>query len=94
MRKAMRPKKPVVQKNGERLDIRLKNIDFLVKGNGDVTIGRIGPIRCAAVAADEDRQLAALVRRPRESLQDLLARLDGAIKQAWENDVFLDEING
>ncbi len=73
---------------------RLKNIDFLVRGNGDITIGRIGPIRCAAVAADGDQQLAALVRRPRESLTDLLARLDAAIQKAWEDDVFLDEING
>ena len=72
----------------------LKNIDFLVRGNGDITIGRIGPIRCAAVAADGDQQLAALVRRPRESLQDLLARLDTAIERAWQDDVFLDEING
>jgi hypothetical protein len=72
----------------------LKNIDSLVKGNGDITIGRIGPIRCAAVAADGDQQLAALVRRPKESLQDLLARLDAAIERAWEDDVFLDEING
>jgi hypothetical protein len=72
----------------------LKNIDSLVKGNGDITIGRIGPILCAAVAADGDQQLAALVRRPKESLQDLLARLDAAIERAWEDDVFLVEING
>ena len=71
-----------------------KNIDALVKGNGDITIGRIGPIPCAAVAADGDQQLAALVRRPRESLQDLLARLDVAIEGAWGDDVFVDEING
>jgi hypothetical protein len=38
--------------------------------------------------------LAALVRRPRESLEELLARLDAAIGDAWENDVFTDEING
>lgn len=73
---------------------RFKNIDFLVRGNGDVTIGRIGPIRCAAVASDGDQQLAALVRRPRESLEELLERLDAAIEKAWEEDVFLDEING
>lgn len=72
----------------------LKNIDSLVKGNGDITIGRIGPIPCAAVASDNDQQLAALVRRPRESLQDLLARLDAAIERAWEDDIFVDEING
>ena len=73
---------------------RFRNIDSLVSGDGDVSIGRIGPVRCAAVASDEDQQLAALVRRPRESLEELLARLDAAIERAWEEDVFLDEING
>jgi hypothetical protein len=73
---------------------RLKHIDSLVRGNGDITIGRIGPSPCAAVAADGDQQLAALVRRPRESLADLLARLDAATERAWEDGVFLDEING
>jgi hypothetical protein len=74
--------------------MRLKNIEFLIDGNGDVTLGRIGPVRCAAVAADEDRQLAALVRGRGESLEDLPMRLDAAIEAAWEKDVFLDEING
>jgi hypothetical protein len=73
---------------------RWTNIDTLVKGNGDITIGRVGPVRCAAVASDGDQMLAALVRRSRESLEDLLARLDAAIGDAWENDVFVDEING
>lgn len=74
--------------------IRWKNIDSLVRGDGDITIGRIGPVRCAAVATDDDQQLAALVRRPRESFEDLLDRLDAAIERAWEDDVFIDEING
>jgi len=71
-----------------------KNVDFLIRGNGDVTIGRVGPIRCAAIAADGDQMLAALVRRPRESLQDLLTRLDAALERAWEEQEFVDEING
>jgi hypothetical protein len=71
---------------------RYENIDFLVKHGGDVTIGRIGPVRGAA-AADGDRSLAMLVRRPRESLEELLARLDAAIGKAWDDDVFIDEIN-
>lgn len=37
---------------------RWKHIDALVTGGGDVALGRIGPVRCAAVAADEDQQLA------------------------------------
>jgi len=72
---------------------RFKNIDDLVKGNGDITIGRVGPVRCAAVAADRDQQLAMLVRRPRETLDDLLARLDAAIGKAWDEQEYIDEIN-
>ena len=74
--------------------IPLKNIKLLIEGNGQITLGRIGPIRCAAVAADEDQQLAALVRRRGESLENLLVRLDAAIEAAWEKEMFLDEING
>lgn len=48
---------------------RFDNIDTLVKGGGDVTIGRIGPVRCAATAADGDQPLAMLVRRLRESFE-------------------------
>ncbi len=70
-----------------------ENIEFLVDGNGDITIGTIGPIRCAATAADEDQCLAMLVRRPGESLTDLLQRLDTAIADAYENNVYVDEIN-
>ena len=73
---------------------RFKNIDALVKGNGDITVGTLGPVRCAAVAADGDQQLAMLVRRPRESLEELLDRLDEAIGKAWDEDEYVDEING
>jgi hypothetical protein len=72
----------------------LKNIRFLIDGNGEITIGRIGPVHCAAVASDEDRQLTALVRNRGESLEHLLLRLDAAIGKALEEDVYLDEING
>lgn len=73
---------------------RFDNIDALVKGGGDVTIGRIGPVRCAAAASDGHRPLAMLVRRSRESLEDLLERLDRAIGKAWDDDEYIDEING
>lgn len=74
--------------------MRWRNINQLINGAGDITIGRIGPVRCAAVAADEDQQLAALVRGSRESFENLLSRLDAAIEKAWEEDAFVDEING
>jgi hypothetical protein len=35
-----------------------------------------------------------LVRQPEESLGDLLARLDRAIADAVEDQIFVDEING
>jgi hypothetical protein len=73
---------------------RFKNIEELVSGNGDITIGRIGPVRCAATAADGDQQLAMLVRRPKESLEQLLDRLDTAIGKAWDEQEYIDEING
>ena len=47
-------------------------IDWLVDGEGEITIGPIGSIRCAAVASDGHNALAMLVRRPQESLHDLL----------------------
>jgi len=72
---------------------KLPNVEFLIDGNGDITIGRVASIRCAATAANEDQQLAALVRRKGESLDELLQRLDAAIEQALEENVYLDEIN-
>jgi len=71
----------------------LANIEFLIDGNGDITVGVVGPVRCGATAADEDQCLAMLVRRPGESLMDLLQRLDAAIANAYENNVYIDEIN-
>ena len=35
-----------------------------------------------------------LVRRPEESFEDLLTRLDRAIADAVEDQIFVDEING
>jgi hypothetical protein len=58
---------------------RWKNLDALIRGNGEVTGGRVGPVSCAAVAADADQMLPALVRRRRESLEELLDRLDAAL---------------
>jgi hypothetical protein len=73
---------------------RWKNLDFLVRGHGDITLGRVGPVSSAAVAADGDQMLAALVRRRGESLEALLTRLDEALERRWKDDEFIDEING
>ena len=71
----------------------LPNIESLIDGDGDITIGRVGPIRCAATACDEDQSLAMLVRREGETLEQLMMRLDTAIDKAVEEDIFIDEIN-
>ena len=73
--------------------VAFENIELLIDGNGDITVGVLGPVRCAATAADEDQCLALLQRRPGESLVELLQRLDAAIADAYENDVFIDEVN-
>jgi hypothetical protein len=73
---------------------RWGQIESLVDGEGEVTIGRVGRIRCAAMAADGHNALAMLVRRSGESLEELLTRLDEAIRLAVEEDAYTDEING
>ena len=72
----------------------LEYIAGVIDGNGQVTLGRVGPVKCAAVASDEAGCLAMLVRNPKESLSALLKRLDAAIEAAVERDEFIDEING
>jgi hypothetical protein len=62
-------------------------------GDGQVSVGSIGPIPCAAIASDEHNMLAALMRRPDETLQQLLERLDRAVQLALEQEIFTDEIN-
>ena len=71
----------------------LPNIEFLVDGNGEISIGRIGPAHCAATACTEHQALAMLVRRDDETLEQLLIRLDVAIEKAVEEEIFTDEIN-
>ena len=71
----------------------LPNIEYLIDGTGDITIGRVGPSPCAATASQERRLLAMLIRREDETLEQLLMRLETAIEKAIEEDIFIDEIN-
>ncbi|MDH4081868.1 MAG: hypothetical protein OEU68_18895 [Nitrospira sp.] len=79
--------------NRKNRPARFKNIGALVKFDGEVTIGRIGSVRCGATAADEDQSLAMLARQPGESLEELLDRLNRAIVKAWDEEEYIDEIN-
>ena len=71
----------------------LPNIEFLIDGEGEITIGRVGPIPCAATACNEDQALATLIRRAGETLEQLLIRLETVIDKAIEEEIFIDEIN-
>jgi hypothetical protein len=74
--------------------VTLANITELIEQDGQITLGHVTPISCVALANDEDNRLAALRRRPGESLHQLLVRLDAAIARAWDDDIFADEFSG
>lgn len=72
----------------------MKNIETLVDGGGEITVGPIGPVACGASAADHHNAVAMLVRREGETITALLKRLDKAIAQFYANGKAIDEING
>lgn len=69
------------------------HIEQLIADGGQITVGELDPIACAAVANDEHNTLAMLRRRPRETFTQLLARLDLAVGLAYVEDIFTDELN-
>lgn len=71
----------------------LPNIEFLIDGEGNITIGQVGPFSCTAAASNQYQALAMLVRRDNETLEQLLIRLEAAIDKAVEEEIFIDEIN-
>lgn len=70
----------------------LPNIAELI-ADGEITIGVLYPVGCVATATDGHNSLAMLQRRRGETLFQLLTRLDVAIAQALNEDIFTDEIN-
>jgi hypothetical protein len=64
-----------------------------IDGGGHISIGRVPPIQCAAIANDEHIMYVALKRRRGESLTNLLSRLDESLKHCFDNEEFVDEIN-
>jgi hypothetical protein len=71
----------------------LPHIAELIDNGGQITIGALRPITCAAIANDEDSCYAMLQRREGETLPQLLERLDAALEHAWNTDEFIDELN-
>ena len=70
------------------------HIQALIDNGGNIAVGQIYPIPCAAVASDEHNMYAALLRRDGENLTDLLNRLDAALEAALTQEIYTDEING
>ena len=71
----------------------MKNIEALIGDGGDISIGQVAGIDCAATASDGHNALAMLVRREGETLNALLKRLDKAIGRYYDTDETTDEIN-
>jgi hypothetical protein len=70
---------------------------FFDAGEGDISLGGVGynpTLRHTAIVSDENNMLVALIRRPGETLRQLLDRLEQALGPAIEDSVFVDEING
>lgn len=71
----------------------MKNIQALIEDGGEITVGAIGPVECAATAADGQNALAMPVRRDGETLNALLKRLDRTIARYYDTGESTDEIN-
>jgi hypothetical protein len=71
----------------------VKNIEALIEDGGEITLGAVYPIDCAATAADGHNTVAMLVRRDGETLNALLKRLDRAIATFYDDGEVIDEIN-
>lgn len=71
----------------------MKNIEALIDDGGEITVGHISGVGCAATAADGHNALAMIARRERESLTALIKRLDKAIGRYYDLGETTDEIN-
>ncbi|MEB0056212.1 hypothetical protein [Variovorax sp. LG9.2] len=63
----------------------MKNIEALIADGGDITLGAVYPIECAATAADGHNSVAMLVRRKGGTLDALLKRFDKAIAKFYDD---------
>lgn len=69
----------------------MNNLEALIEGGGQVTMGQEDDCPCVAIATDED-VVAMLVRHDGETLTALLRRLDRAVGKYFETGVVIDEV--
>jgi len=65
---------------------------FLDDSRGQITIGEIPPIRSAALAAEGKKVRVALVRRDKETVAELLLRLDTSLGKSIAENTHVDEV--
>ena len=77
----------------KKIDKSCAHIDALMKAGGQITLGRMAPLDRVAVAGDDHDIFAVLRRKPEESFNDLLQRLDEAIAVAQSGGARTNEID-
>lgn len=86
-------KSPPSSRSPGAVGVQHKHIQtFFDNTRGQVTIGEIPPIRCAALAAVGKKVHVALVRRSNETVDQLLQRLDAALGAALADGIAIDEV--
>lgn len=68
-------------------------LEALLEGGDQIMLGTVQPIVGAAVAHEGRQTLAMLKRRPDETVEQLLERLDHAFSKAIDTGARVDEIN-
>ena len=71
----------------------MKHVGALIEDGGEITLGHIHGVGCAATAGEGHNTLAMLTRRDGETLNALLKRLDCALGR-YDDGPGVDEVNG
>lgn len=77
----------------KKTDTQWAHIDALMKAGGQISLGRMAPLDGVAVAADDHDIYAVLRRKPEESFESLLQRLEQAIGTAQAGGPRTNEID-
>jgi hypothetical protein len=93
MARRAKPGSPAAARGLTRHTGPLAHIEALLDDGGQIMLGTVKPIVGAAVAHDGRQTLAMLKRRPDETVEQLLQRLDRAVYTAIDTGARVDEIN-
>jgi hypothetical protein len=74
------------------MDFRWVHLTSLLDAGGHVTLGRMEPIECAAIAANGREVFAVLRRRPDESAASLMERLEAALESRAHGGELVNEV--